>query len=447
MQGSPAEVALKSTLALLAGAANFIGAGQAAEMDEVGASEAFMQRAGERLGEFGEYNRLRPGPAQNPLLALDATVGAGAVSAARRAPQEAAESLAQRSVRKIAENTAEEGFGGSTVGAAQRGPVRGVQKWLQRVQETLDEPRKFSPDQADILESKLWQEVDFEFPPASLNSEQFYATALSGPGTRAHLEPFLARNGLKLGEKMAAATGAELGPRGFGRGMIRQARRNTGEKFQQVGKWIDRGHDLSENAEVANRMLSPLARERLDLTNLSGQQLLHVRSQANKKLTKFWNSGLEPEATAAEMLIADIDNIIKDQLTGEQLKFWQSAREQWRVYKAFERPGVVDKNTGELSLKSLTNALEKQFPDFFEVGPTEIDAIRLVNKETKDLLKFARVARSFSDALPDSGTATRSWINLLGDRQALARQLVLGRNLRDLARTPEEALALSDAMP
>jgi hypothetical protein len=127
--------------------------------------------------------------------------------------------------------------------------------------------------------------------------------------------------------------------------------------------------------------------------------------------------------------------------------FWRDSQEQWRVFKAIDRPGSVDPNTGDVSLKVLTRNLGKQFRDFDEISPSEIDTLPTRLGSTRELMKFARVARTFADSLPNSGTATRGTMrSLLSNTRpakVLNRMLGLQRNLELATMTPERALELS----
>ena len=114
----------------------------------------------------------------------------------------------------------------------------------------------------------------------------------------------------------------------------------------------------------------------------------------------------------------------------------------WRTFKAFERPGSVDQKTGDLSLKSLTLNLQRQYRTFAEASPDELNTIPLRLESTRNLLKFSRVARSFSDSVADSGTPTRSTLAALAENpKAAVRFRMLAGALEDASRGPEEALA------
>lgn len=450
LQGPANRQALKASVAALAGVTELFG-GAAIAPQNMQVAEGARTEAGRQFGIAGDIARVRPealAPVSQLLDALDiaAPLAAGGRAATRRVMGQVADAM------PVGRGGPPGGFGASSAGAAQAGPVRGVGRWLRGIDTALDEPRRFSADQAEVIESGLYRDVGFEFPPGSMNSAELYGNILTNPLLKGAADPFLARNAATLTDNLARAMFLDPAdyPRGFSRGMVSNARRTLGQRFDRVRDAIDGTFDLSADAELINRYVPARLRTQWgDLTELNGGQLMRVRSQLNKSLDRIWNSGADDVAIAVQNVIDGIDDQVADGLADApgMLDFWADTREAWRTFKSFDRPGVVNRDTGEISLKGLVNALEKQYDDFAAVSPTEIDELPTRLDATRDLMKFARVSRLFGDSLPNSGTPTRSFLQSVTSGKDLLRFMMLRRNLEDIAISPEDALALSDSLP
>jgi hypothetical protein len=457
LRGDSRSVAIKTALADLYGLGNMLrgavalgvpgAAGQAA-------SDRLFQRAAENFDTSAQLRELRPGPAGQGTAVLDALAlipigGAGtrATTAQRvRAQLTPAATIAQQQ----ADEAVEAAFRGSTVGAAQAGQVSGMGKFFRNLTTQLDTPRNLSADQFEILETGLWRKVGFEFPTGSLNSEGLYASILANPFLRGAAEPALRRNAATLGELFMRSVDIDPAdfPRGMGRGVIGAARRKLGGRFERVADAIgDSGRDLGEI--VADIGPSLTRAQRLALAEqgnkVTGRQIMDIRSTLNKALTRAWRGDDQALVNILEDGLQFIDDDIARALQGtDVLPFWRDTQEMWRTFKVLDRPGVIDPNSGDLSLKVLTNRLGDQYRDFFETSPEGLARLTFRNQATRELLEFSRVARSFADAIGDSGTATRSTLQMLATNpKALGKFGVLRHALDAAMLEPDDALALA----
>lgn len=456
LRGDQRAVAIKSALADIYGLGN-LALGAVFAQPELGgmgnaSSERAFTRAAEHAQTGAQIHALRPGASQQggallDLLALTPVArGVRGSTAGQRVRQAL---TGTNPAQQGADAAVDAAFNGSTVGAAQTGRVKGMGKLYRMVGEKLDSPRSLSADQFEILESGLYKEVGFSFPPGSLNSEQMYASFLSNPFTRAVIEPALRANSATLGNRFISAIGLDPAdfPRGVGRGVLSAARQHFSAAFGRVAKAIGPGRDLSEIAADITPLLTISRRQQLEAAGniVGGKQLMNIRSKLNASLARAWRGTDEALINRLENAIDFIDQDIGKALAGtDTLPFWRQTQEEYRTFLVTRRPGVISRDTGELSLKTLTGNLEKQYVDFFEAAPGEISAIKLRKESTRELLKFARVARSFTDSLADSGTATRSTLQQLATNPKASLQMkVLSGVLEDGTFTPQRALELS----
>lgn len=339
-------------------------------------------------------------------------------------------------------------FGQTSAGAAQVGGTKvepsTAGKFLRFVNRALDEPRALSADQFDIIDSGLYKNTGFVFPKAWMLGKNMYGMFNSNALLYPAIARDLASNARTLGVK--AIRGLGLDPadfqRGFSRGVVGRARKTIGGRFNAVRESFDGVGDISEIADdVAKYLRADVRRiyDRKGWDALDGGDLFSIRSRLNKRISQAWKLGEDVLGEDIQRLVDQLDDIIRSN-PGVNAADWDDARELWRTFMAFERPGVIDVESGEVSLKGLVNALGKQYRDFAELGPTELKDIPLRLQETRELLEYARVARSFVDALPDSGTASRSAANL--SKQDVARTFGLRWMLDELPDDPQKALQM-----
>ena len=136
---------------------------------------------------------------------------------------------------------------------------------------------------------------------------------------------------------------------------------------------------------------------------------MELRSLINSELSAARKESAEGVAARQlEQTMEALDEIILsaiDDPVGAAV--WKEARQRWRMVLALDRPGVIT-SEGDISLKRLTAAMEKQFPNEFRrtlLGGKGSDALPM---DMRNLMEYARIARTFASNLPNSGTATRN---------------------------------------
>jgi len=456
LDGDTTGVAIKSALASLQGFAHLAATAELAPVtglptDRGGQFRKMVQdqigEAGQHLARSAQMNELRPDAADKVTgvtNVLDIMTG-GLFVPGRKAGAEVAQTAAERVAARITEQAADSpGFGPTSAGAAQVGPVKPIGKLYRAITDRLSNGPQLNADQFDILETKLWEQVGFEFPPGSLDDPGLFASYLSNPFTRQVIEPYLVENSAKLGNKFIRALGLSPDdyPRGFSRGVLSAARKKQGQGFKQIGEMIEGPIDVGFLDDALRAQLSRADRELLEETGglLPGPQAMTVRSHLNTRMAKAWGNPDQTLALKLEEAVADMDGLITQGLGKDGVKQWRKLQEQWRTRMTLDRPGTIDAK-GNLSLKNLNRNLERQYRDFAESAPSQLDEIPLVMNETRELLKFSRVARSFEDSISDSGTATRSTLQTLATNPKFAFvSKGLAHALEDGSRTPAEAL-------
>ena len=457
LRGDPRAVAVKAAVADIYGLGNLVKGftlgsvqrGRAPMVED--AQDAAFASAVKNFQQGAEIHDLRPGPAGQGSALIEI---ASLFPAARlgRMSQRVAGRIAPQGKIAAGQSDAavDRAFGASSVGAAQGEPVKGMGKFFRSMTDNLDDPRHLSPDQYDILESGLWDEVGFEFPMMSLNNEQSYASILSNPLLNRDILPSLFRNSQQLSGRYAEAIGLDPAqfPRGFGRRMVRAGDQHFATEFRGFERALDAaapdGLDLAAIADDIKPFMQRELRAVLDEdTIVDGRTLFEVRSRLNNDvLPRLWRGDDVTAVQLVEDSLNSIDNIIRDTMPAKNMARWRQVQQQYRTFLTTKRPGVIDRTTGELSLKSLAIQLEKQYPAFARTPAAGLDSLGL-SPSTTDLLKFARVARSFSDSLADSGTATRSIMSVLNNPKASMKFGVMRHSLDQVSLTPQQALELA----
>lgn len=467
MSGSNRAVAIKSALATLYGFGNIVKAGLPVPDSFGEPNRQALSSAGENMGEAALIQQMRPQQAATGEGLIDALltgVTGGGALLARKGGQKLSSKVAYK-IMDAADDLppgtsyADDLFGGTTfgsdsVGAAATGqPVGGLGKVFRTVTDLLDTPKGLSADQYDVLASGLAQKTGFEFPPGVFNSNELFATFMSNPATRQVIQPTLDANAYKFGAKFITALGLDPAdyPRGFGRSVIRDVKTKIFRPgFKRIASEVG-DQDFTDLAEAASPFLRPtqrasmIARQGDDVTmQLSGEQVMRLRSQLNKRLAAAWKAGDAETADTIEDLIMQVDARIGSALGPDSLKDWRTLQEQYRTYLAVKRAGSIDPNTDDLSIKSLVRNLGKQYEEFDELGPDDIARMTFQSEKTRELLEFGRVARLFQDAIGDSGTATRSFgMALAGGKKSVGNLALLRYALEYGAISPEDALRLA----
>lgn len=451
LEGDFRQVAIKSALADLRTLGGTVGAALAPRGGAGFKGQAISNFATPTEQQTA-INTVRPeaGEAGGALIDIAGAILGGGL--ATRGGRQATGPMAERVAARIAAQAEPDDlagaatFGATSAGAAQAQPVSGFGRLFRLVTDQLDNPKSMSADQFEILDARLWDDVGFEFPPGSLQSEQLYASMLSNPFTRAAIEPTLVANSQRLGQRFISAVGLDPAdfPRGFGRGVRSASKQRFRGIFNGLADSID-GADLSDIAGDLSPFVSRQTRDLLQEGGgeVDGRTLFAIRSKVRKAQERAWNNPDPGQVQLLDDLSETLDNVIGEQLPDEALATWARTREQYRTFKVLDRPGVISPDTGDISLKSLALRLNDQYDDFADLSPADLSQAQFLNAETGELLKFARVARSFADSISDSGTATRSTLQALASNpKAGAKMTILRHALEAGSRGPDETLEL-----
>lgn len=341
------------------------------------------------------------------------------------------QTIAGRVAKRTAQNVARYGDDAArSVGAAETRNPGGMRGLL----DMIFEPGELTAQQRALV--PVANKVDFKFLPGQVDGNRVFLESLqSHPVTAQAFQHELGHNAAQLQKLFLRSMGLD-DTQDFTRDVLRLSRQQIGGRFDDVRNAVPEGRliglDPDDMAAVQElKVLSPRQR-RIPLEGMNGKQTFEVRSRLNKRMADYYRNG---ETTAGDDLadiINALDDKIGDAIGPDMVEAWRTARMQWRVRLAAKRPGVITPD-GDVSLKSLTRNLEKQFEREFGETLLPDDAFRRANPEIADLMDFTRVARSFASNLPDSGTATRQTIGriLAGDFKEVAlahgvRKLVEG---------------------
>lgn len=279
----------------------------------------------------------------------------------------------------------------------------------QTIKEKIFKNSRLSGDQARLIESGAVARSGFKLLPGQSSGNNIMVDIVETVPQAADIfSGTLAENGRLLMEKTAKAVGLEA--KDWGRDILGQARAKVGAMFDRVEAAIPDttlGDDL---AGALDDVLTTRERKLFDLagdTSVSGTDLMELRSLVNAELSAARKDSAEGiAARTLEQTLEELDDIIKNAIDDPAIaELWAEARQRWRMVLALDRPGVITPE-GDVSLKRLVGAMEKQFPnEFRRTLQVSGEALPM---DMRDLMEYARVARSFASNLPNSGTATRN---------------------------------------
>ena len=287
-----------------------------------------------------------------------------------------------------------------------------VPRWrdaVTGVAEKIGKGSGLSADQARLLSSGTVAKTGFRlFPGQASGSNVAVDVAETIPQFADIFSPITNTNGRLMGEKVARSVGLE--PGAMGRDILSEGRTTVGRMFDNVDAAIQ-PQKLPDNlATQLDDALNKTERELFDLkgSEQTGSDIMELRSKLNSELSAERKLAAEGKrARQLETTLENFDDIIAKGLDDPAMEAkWAEARQRWRMVLALDKPGVIDSATGDISLKRLTGAMEKQFPNEFKrkliPGSDKLPA------DMVDLMEFTRVARSYASNLPNSGTATRN---------------------------------------
>lgn len=152
-------------------------------------------------------------------------------------------------------------------------------------------------------------------------------------------------------------------------------------------------------------MDNPLVRRYVDAVasgKATGEQLNHLQSQMGKAA-----NSLRMKDPAQASALREVQHLVLDDI-GRGLQpadeaAYRAARQQYRVYAMLaDKPHLLNATTGNVSGANLSNTLQRTDRNGFARG-----------QNTTPMYEAARFAQAFKPAIGDSGTATRSPLNIL----------------------------------
>ena len=177
---------------------------------------------------------------------------------------------------------------------------------------------------------------------------------------------------------------------------------------QGVTKNIDSANIMPviDTAIESKLLTGKLARRLQDAKQASGKEVMEVRSKMTK-IIQGNDSTLVKEQ--AQEIIEEIDDIIEAALGTEGKAQYQALRSRYRVWAEL-RSGRSLSGDGQVNPRSLGGRLARNYGDNYRAGRD----IKGATPEVNDFLKIVREGEALDVGLPNSGTAERSVMTLLG---------------------------------
>ena len=141
-------------------------------------------------------------------------------------------------------------------------------------------------------------------------------------------------------------------------------------------------------------------RDKLADGQLTDEEYQKISSQISKKMRSKSIEWEDKDILAG--IKHAMDDLVERSLGGKDLKAFRNARQQWKNLVLLEKPGVVNTATGDVSGRSLANALRRMDKTGYMRGE---------NQST--LYNIARASQKYKPIVGDSGTATRSSVPFL----------------------------------
>jgi len=213
-----------------------------------------------------------------------------------------------------------------------------------------------------------------------------------------------------LNQRFAKALGLgddvkELPPAMFGK-----INNTLGESFKSFGKKINKVNipsELSDRVQLIKKT-DPFLEFSDDLTELTGGEVMSLRSGLNKTLSKAWTDGDENKGKYIAKVINDIDGIIDAVIKPGDRALFRDTQKKWRLFTAIQRGKAVS-DLGNVNPTSMDTALNKSYKHDYRFDKVQDPVLR-------DAFDANRVAHMGRDIVGDSGTATRQhWLSQLSN--------------------------------
>lgn len=135
------------------------------------------------------------------------------------------------------------------------------------------------------------------------------------------------------------------------------------------------------------------------LTNVSGKDLMTLRSNLNKAMGKAWRDGDTIKGDYIEDTIKQIDGLVDTVVTPADRAAFRDAQQKWRMFVTIQKGKAVSE-MGNVNPTSMSSALGKNYKHDYRLG-------KVSDPVLMDAFDANRVALMGRDIVGDSGTATR----------------------------------------
>lgn len=398
-----------------------------------------------REEQFAPLDRAQAGPSMAGQILLDpvdlvsgGVVGLGVRGAGRAIRGRMAERvLARGQAGAVRAGAAVAGDGLTSAGAAEatvgpRSVWRSFSDEYDRVTQEFTTPMELN----DLQEAAVphMARIGFQPLPGQLRGSKLMLEGIkSDPLLRAAVEPELIANREGLERAIKAGLGLPDTTPFTDDALLTGAEDLLGPEFDAVRDAIRQPVRLSEaGREIADPMLSSYQRRAMDTGGeLTGQEVMEVRSRLSKQASELFKKGEYTAGTDVVDVINELDAAIEPQLGPELLERWRTAQGRWR-FKVFLEAGQTLGQKGEINLRSAGTAAKKIFGKDFRGFSDPVTGRRgNLSPETSLALDWVKVGQAFSDNLGDSGTAGRTRaMQLLTNPKEYAKSAMIGRIIR-----------------
>lgn len=183
-----------------------------------------------------------------------------------------------------------------------------------------------------------------------------------------------------------------------------------GDAFESFGKKINKVEmtaDLAERVQAIKKV-EPFIEIAEDVTDLSGRQVMSLRSNLNKALSKAWRDGDANKADYIGKTINDIDGMVDGVIKPGDRALFRDAQKKWRLFTAVQKGKAVS-DLGNVNPASMDSALGRAYKHDYRFDRVQDPVLR-------DAFDANRVAHMGRDIVGDSGTATRQhWLSQLSN--------------------------------